>query len=73
MENSELKSVWPTTKKIVLNEDEYENRLWEIIKWDYFPDLEKVEELNRLLLSDTSQSLLWSEWSFKHSDIRRLI
>jgi hypothetical protein len=73
MENSELKSVWPTTKKFVLNEDEYENRLWEIIKWDYFPDLEKVEELNRLLLSDTSQSLLWSEWSFKHSDIRRLI
>lgn len=59
--------------QIVLSEDEYETRLWEIIKREYFPDLGKIEEMNRILWSedDVYQSILKSERSLKYSDIEK--
>lgn len=59
------------TSKTVLSEEEYEERLRDLIKHEYFPDLVKLQALESAL--KINSDLLKSERSGKSVNIEKLL
>lgn len=59
------------TSKTVLSEEEYEERLRDLIKHEYFPDLVKLQAIESAL--KTNSDLLKSERSGKSVNIEKLL